>query len=85
MDLASRRIPHPARHAAQSASRTIAGSTSNTKGRSSGDRGTVERVAEGVYAWVENTPDRIVVELRGTPSPGRLTVEGGRVILDPLV
>jgi hypothetical protein len=55
------------------------------EGAVGGDRGTVERVAEGVYSWLENSPDRIVVELRGDALSGRLTVEGGRAILDPLV
>ena len=54
------------------------------EGPVSGDRGTVKRIAGGVYAWVEDTPARIVVELRGAALSGRLTVEGGRAFLDAL-
>lgn len=55
------------------------------EGEVSGGRGTVKRVAAGEFAWVEDTPERVVVELRGANLAGRLTVAGGRAILDPVV
>src|SRR5437899_1298127 len=41
-----------------------------------GGRGTVTRVAGGDFAWVEESPGRVVVEMRGANLSGRLTVEG---------
>ena len=54
------------------------------EGPVSGDRGTVKRVAGGEFGWVEESPVRVVVELRGVNLSGRVTVEGEMLRLDPL-
>lgn len=52
------------------------------EGPVSGDRGKVKRIAAGEFAWVEDLPGRIVVELRGAALSGRLTIAGEAAFLD---
>jgi hypothetical protein len=47
------------------------------EGPVSGGRGSVTRWDAGEFDWVENTADRVVVELRGGKVVGRAEVAGG--------
>ena len=49
-----------------------------------GERGTVKRIAAGEFAWLEQSPGRLVVELRGAHLSGRVTVESKKLFLDPV-
>ena len=53
------------------------------EGPISGDRGRATQVAAGEFAWVEQSPGRIVIELRGVNLSGRATIEGENLLLVP--
>jgi DNA polymerase Ligase (LigD) len=44
------------------------------EGPVSADRGAVKRIADGEYNWVEDSPSRIVVHLRGENLSGRVSL-----------
>lgn len=48
------------------------------EGPVSGGRGTVARWDAGTFAWAEDGPGRVVVELRGAKLVGRFALEAGR-------
>ena len=48
------------------------------EGPISGNRGEVRRIADGEFAWVEDTPCRIVIRVRGASFSGVITFERGQ-------
>ena len=46
------------------------------EGPVSGGRGAVTRWDAGTFEWVEDGPDRVVVELRGAKLAGRFALDG---------
>ena len=48
------------------------------EGSIGGNRGEVRRVADGEFAWVEDTPCRIVIRVRGASFSGAFTLERGQ-------
>ena len=47
------------------------------EGPVSGGRGAVKRVAGGEFDWVEDSPNRLAIRLKGKGLSGRLTLEKG--------